>query len=110
MRIKYQRCSIWHRKTMITKCMKISQLTTQRELYSSRNREEIAFWINYKDRELSIHDIALLSLENEDLFQLAMKREDVDFAFAEGVIGFLEEWDDDTGVITSRINSIRQRM
>lgn len=61
------------------------------ETFSGESHGEILFWINCPKRQLSIHDLNLIPLEYEDLFQLGLKREDLDLDGAEDVIEMMEE-------------------
>ena len=85
------------------------------ELFSNGEREEIIFWINTALKELWIKYLAVISLEEDDLFYIGLKSDTLDLAGADDII---EEWEDNIKhneynaehrvMITRRIQALRK--
>lgn len=81
-------------------------------MFSEGFREEIFFWINYSQRRLCIHDLGEISIDNEDLFQMGLTREDLNLERPEMVIDKFELWPTKTlrrrrNIYQNRANQIR---
>ena len=84
------------------------------ETFTDCSREEIEFWINYPQRRFAITEIYSMSIINDDLFDLALTRSDIDMTGAEEIINCIndmydseDESSDETIIMKTRIHKIR---
>lgn len=85
------------------------------ELFSNGEREEIIFWIKTALIPVWIKYLAVISIENDDLFYIGLKSNTLDLTGADDVI---YEWEDninhneyntqERNMITRRINALRK--
>lgn len=61
------------------------------ELFNSGKHREISFWINYKDRRLTLSDLYLINPENDDLFYYGLTRPDLDIRESEEILNLILE-------------------
>lgn len=59
-----------------------------REVFREGTREEISFWIDFPDRNLSVYDLVQISFENKDLFGKGINRQNLDIEDLDYVIEY----------------------
>jgi hypothetical protein len=80
------------------------------KLFSRGDRKEILFWINTPLRRLSLKDLSVITVENEDLFQIGIARLDLDLDYAEFAIEMFKEEKENREIYQNRIEQIRKLM